>query len=73
MEGNIEHHFVAWKQEKKINGVELEDEAIEKIQLIHDGLKDIQDRQKKYYDAKHHPVEFDVLRTKKKERSVRSH
>ncbi|XP_028553245.1 uncharacterized protein LOC114580295 [Dendrobium catenatum] len=41
-------------------GSELVEEAAEKIRLIRDRLKDVQDRQQKYYDPKHRGVEFDV-------------
>ncbi|XP_028548437.1 uncharacterized protein LOC114578967 [Dendrobium catenatum] len=47
-------------REKKIIGADLVDDATEKIRLIRDTLRVVQDRQKKYYDAKHRPVEFDV-------------
>ncbi|PKU65738.1 hypothetical protein MA16_Dca018528 [Dendrobium catenatum] len=46
--------------ERKIIGADLVDDATEKIRLIRDRLKAVQDRQKKYYDAKHRFVEFEV-------------
>ncbi|PKU75013.1 hypothetical protein MA16_Dca026521 [Dendrobium catenatum] len=46
--------------ERKIIGDDLVDGATEKIRLIHDRLKAVQDRHKKYYDAKHRSIEFDV-------------
>ncbi|KAI0503771.1 hypothetical protein KFK09_014714 [Dendrobium nobile] len=46
--------------ERKIIGTEMVDEATSKIRLIRDRLKAVQDRQRKYYDAKHRPVEFEV-------------
>ncbi|PKU59308.1 hypothetical protein MA16_Dca027495 [Dendrobium catenatum] len=46
--------------ERKVIGTELVDEATSKIRLIRDRLKAVQDRQRKYYDAKHRPVEFEV-------------
>ncbi|KAI0497296.1 hypothetical protein KFK09_020519 [Dendrobium nobile] len=41
--------------ERKVIGADLVDDATEKIRL-----RAAQDRQKKYYDAKHQPIEFDV-------------
>ncbi|PKU59574.1 hypothetical protein MA16_Dca028444 [Dendrobium catenatum] len=46
--------------ERKIIGADLVDDATEKIRLIRDRLKAVQDGQKKYYDAKHRFVEFEV-------------
>ncbi|KAI0531327.1 hypothetical protein KFK09_000880 [Dendrobium nobile] len=46
--------------ERKVIGADLVDDATEKIRLIRDRLRAVQDRQKKYYDAKHRSVEFDV-------------
>ncbi|KAI0516621.1 hypothetical protein KFK09_009298 [Dendrobium nobile] len=46
--------------ERKVIGIELVDEATDKIRLIRDRLKAVQDKQRKYYDAKHRPVEFEV-------------
>ncbi|KAI0488244.1 hypothetical protein KFK09_028071 [Dendrobium nobile] len=46
--------------ERKIIGADLVDDATEKIRLIRDRLRAVQDRQKKYYDVKHRPIEFDV-------------
>ncbi|PKU73026.1 hypothetical protein MA16_Dca007589 [Dendrobium catenatum] len=46
--------------ERKIIGANLVDDATEKIRLIRDRLKTVQDRYKKYYDAKYRSVEFDV-------------
>ncbi|PKU86301.1 hypothetical protein MA16_Dca002132 [Dendrobium catenatum] len=47
-------------RERKIIGVDLVDDATEKIRLVHERLKAVQDRQKKYYDAKYRSFEFDV-------------
>ncbi|PKU64116.1 hypothetical protein MA16_Dca008022 [Dendrobium catenatum] len=46
--------------ERKIIRANLVDDATENIRMIRDRLKAVQDRQKKYYDAKHIFVEFDV-------------
>ncbi|PKU59199.1 hypothetical protein MA16_Dca026721 [Dendrobium catenatum] len=46
--------------ERKVIGTELVDEATNKIRLIRDRLKAVQDGQRKHYDAKHRPVEFEV-------------
>ncbi|KAI0522341.1 hypothetical protein KFK09_004719 [Dendrobium nobile] len=46
--------------ERKVIGTEMVDETTSKIRLIRDRLKAVQDRQRKYYDAKHRPVEFEV-------------
>ncbi|PKU83820.1 uncharacterized protein LOC110105694 [Dendrobium catenatum] len=46
--------------ERKIIAADLVDDATKKISLIRDRLKAVQDRHKKYYDAKHRSVEFDV-------------
>ncbi|PKU76873.1 hypothetical protein MA16_Dca001479 [Dendrobium catenatum] len=46
--------------ERKIIGADLVDDATEKIRLICDRLKAVQDKPKNYYDAKHRFVEFEV-------------
>ncbi|PKU73387.1 hypothetical protein MA16_Dca024189 [Dendrobium catenatum] len=46
--------------ERKVIGSDLVDDAISKIRLIRERLLAVQDRQKKYYDAKHRFVEFNV-------------
>ncbi|PKU80594.1 hypothetical protein MA16_Dca011718 [Dendrobium catenatum] len=60
MEGGVKLLYVGLRQERKIIGADLVDDATENIRLIRDRLKAVQDRQKKYYDDKHIPVEFDV-------------
>ena len=51
---------LAWFEigERALVGPELVDDATEKIRLIQDRLRAAQDRQRKYFDAKHHAVEF---------------
>ena len=53
---------LSWSEvgERALVGHELVDAATEKIRLIQDRLRAAQDRQRKYFDAKHRAVEFQV-------------
>ncbi|PKA45972.1 hypothetical protein AXF42_Ash019733 [Apostasia shenzhenica] len=53
---------VCWFEigERAMFGPELIDEATEKVKQIQERLQVAQDRQKKYYDANHLHIEFEV-------------